>query len=99
MRLVPAGELAAAIEELSRRDRRVAVLSRHAAAMSPNVVEFTAPDNPIDFAKAMYGALRRLDDAGADVLLVEAVPEEPEWLAVRDRLTRAASSDFSDDEP
>jgi len=99
MRLVPAGELAAAIEELARRDRRVAVLSRHAAAMSRNVVEFTAPDNPIDFAKAMYGALRRLDDAGADVLLVEAVPDEPEWLAVRDRLTRAASSDFSDDEP
>jgi len=63
------------------------------------VIEVTAPDSAVDYAHAMYGALRRLDEAGADLLLVEAVPDEPEWLAVRDRLTRAASRDLSDDEP
>ena len=47
----------------------------------------------------MYRALRTLDEAGVDVILVEAVPDAPEWLAVRDRLARAARRDLADDEP
>lgn len=99
MRLVPAGGLGDLIEELVRHGRRVAVFSRHVPAVMRNVIEVTAPDTASDYAKAMYGALRKLDEAGADVLLVEAVPDGPDWLAVRDRLTRAASRDLGDDEP
>lgn len=99
MRLVPADGLRAAIEEVAQHGRRAAVFARHSTPPLTNVIEVTAPDSAVDYAHAMYGALRRLDEAGADLLLVEAVPDEPEWLAVRDRLTRAASHDLSDDEP
>jgi len=47
----------------------------------------------------MYGALRALDDAEADLRLVESVPDDPDWLAVSDRLARAARRDLEDDEP
>jgi L-threonylcarbamoyladenylate synthase len=41
------------------------------------------------FAQEMYATLRELDARAADRILVEALPEGPEWLAVRDRLYRA----------
>lgn len=49
------------------------------------------PDAPATYARRLYAALHELDDAGCDLILAEAVPEEPGWAAVRDRLHRAAS--------
>jgi L-threonylcarbamoyladenylate synthase len=34
--------------------------------------------------------LHRCDEAGARIIIVEAVPDTPEWRAIRDRLNRAA---------
>ena len=48
------------------------------------------PNNPKGYAQGLYAALRRLDDTHCDRILVEAVPETPEWMAVSDRLRRAA---------
>lgn len=45
-----------------------------------------------DYARRLYAALRELDGAGCDVILVEAPPATSEWLAVQDRLTRAAAA-------
>ena len=44
------------------------------------------------YAHGLYAALRELDTAGLDRIYVEVVPERPEWLAVRDRLKRATTS-------
>jgi L-threonylcarbamoyladenylate synthase len=63
------------------------------------VIALRAPDSAAQYAQVLYGALRELDEVGADILLVEAVPALPEWLAVRDRLARAACRDLADDEP
>jgi L-threonylcarbamoyladenylate synthase len=48
--------------------------------------------DPEAYAAGLYAALHRLDDAGCDEILVVEPPETPAWLAVRDRLARAAVS-------
>jgi len=47
------------------------------------------PRNPQAYAQRLYAALRELDSAGCEQILVEAPPEADEWAAVRDRLKRA----------
>jgi len=49
------------------------------------------PHDPEAFARALYAELHQSDEAGADIIIVEAVPETNEWRAIRDRLKRAAS--------
>jgi len=41
------------------------------------------------YAHDLYANLRRLDAANADAILIEDVPDNAEWMAVRDRLSRA----------
>jgi L-threonylcarbamoyladenylate synthase len=48
------------------------------------------PPTPEGFAHALYAALRAMDGQGADVILVEAPPQDGTWLGVNDRLRRAA---------
>lgn len=55
-------------------------------------------DNPREYARGLYAALRCLDGEGASRILVEAPPETAEWVAVRDRLQRAAAGSGVDDE-
>jgi L-threonylcarbamoyladenylate synthase len=51
------------------------------------------PDGAEGYARELYAALHRLDDAGCDLVLVDAVPDAPEWAGVRDRLDRARRRD------
>ncbi|MES2500088.1 MAG: Sua5 family C-terminal domain-containing protein, partial [Pseudomonadota bacterium] len=48
------------------------------------------PKNPVIVAEQLYGVLHRLDTLNVAQLLVQSPPETPEWLAISDRLTRAA---------
>jgi len=48
------------------------------------------PHDPAAFARALYAELHRCDEAGAEWIVVEAVPDAPEWEGIRDRLQRAA---------
>ena len=50
-----------------------------------------APRDPTRYAHDLYANLRVLDAAGAAALLVEDVPDEAPWVAVRDRLARATA--------
>lgn len=47
------------------------------------------PATPEDYARLLYAVLHEADTSGCDVLLVVSPPDEPEWLAVHDRLRRA----------
>ena len=47
--------------------------------------------DPREYAADLYAALHRLDDAGVATILVQEPPDTEDWLAVRDRLTRAAA--------
>jgi L-threonylcarbamoyladenylate synthase len=49
------------------------------------------PPDPHEFAIRLYAVLHDLDVRGFDRIFVEMPPDTDAWLAVRDRLTRAAS--------
>lgn len=49
------------------------------------------PREPQGYARRLYDALRELDGAGCETILVEEPPDTPEWNAIRDRLLRAAA--------
>jgi L-threonylcarbamoyladenylate synthase len=50
----------------------------------------TLPDDPVAYGRLLYAALRECDALGLKALWIEVVPEDDAWLAVRDRLSRAA---------
>ena len=83
-RMVPAHALD---KEISKR-KSVAVL---AFSRPDERVDFwlRMPREPQAYAQRLYAALRELDGANCEQILVEAPPDEPEWDAVRDRLKRA----------
>jgi L-threonylcarbamoyladenylate synthase len=84
-RLIPPYDLD---KEIARLKDRVAVL---AFSRPDERVEYwlRMPRDPNAYAQKLYGALRELDTAGCEEILVEAPPAAPEWAAVRDRLQRA----------
>jgi L-threonylcarbamoyladenylate synthase len=49
------------------------------------------PHDAEAFARAIYAELHRCDEAGAELIVVEAPPELPEWSGVADRLKHAAA--------
>jgi L-threonylcarbamoyladenylate synthase len=49
------------------------------------------PRDATAFARAIYAELHQCDEAGAGLIVVEALPEAPEWRAIADRLRRAAA--------
>ncbi|MBS1142087.1 MAG: translation factor [Proteobacteria bacterium] len=49
------------------------------------------PADPVGYAHDLYAALRDMDHAGVDVIIVESLPEGAEWTAVADRLRRAVA--------
>ncbi len=49
------------------------------------------PLHPRRYAQVLYSELHKSDDAGAQLIVVEAPPGTPEWQAINDRLQRAAA--------
>jgi L-threonylcarbamoyladenylate synthase len=64
------------------------------SAQVPGVVVRVLPADPAGYAAQLYAALHELDRAELDRILVTLPPDTHEWLAVRDRLRRAASGTF-----
>lgn len=56
--------------------------------VKPQIVQL--PENPAIVAEQLYGVLHHLDTLNVAQLLVQLPPDRPEWLAILDRLTRAA---------
>lgn len=50
------------------------------------------PDNPVGYASALYAVLHDLDAMGLDRIVIALPPDTPQWLAIRDRLNRAATA-------
>lgn len=48
------------------------------------------PDDAEAFARALYAQLHLCDAAGAELIIVESLPNSPAWAGVTDRLRRAA---------
>jgi L-threonylcarbamoyladenylate synthase len=58
-------------------------------AVSKHSVQLSA--DPAQYAAQLYATLHQLDRETLSWIAVEAPPDTPEWSAIRDRLTRAAS--------
>jgi L-threonylcarbamoyladenylate synthase len=65
-------------------------------------ITFETPANPSQirlqrdarlYAAALYAVLHRLDEAGHEILFVEAPPQSADWEAVWDRLTKATGTE------
>lgn len=76
------------IAALHGAGRRIALI--HMGDMPATHAALRLPAVPDGFAHALYAALRAMDGHGADVILVEAPPQDGDWLGVNDRLRRAA---------
>ncbi len=94
-RLVAAADL---LREVHARDGRVAVLARTIArpARHGERLWIAAARDAVPFAHDLYANLRDLDAVNAALILVEAVPDDAGWQAVRDRLVRATRGDDDD---
>ena len=93
MTIVPSGEIDARAAALSEGGRRVAVLAQRLPLKSHKYVTWiNAGRRPEQFGHDLYSNLRTLDKAGCQQILVQDVPEGERWIAIRDRLVRAAAS-------
>jgi L-threonylcarbamoyladenylate synthase len=88
--VAPEGEGAACAAGLAADGARVALVGPTGAPAG--VVHLAAVDGAEDLARRLYALLRAAEDAGADAVVVEAVPEVGVGRAVMDRLRRAAAS-------
>ena len=91
LRLLAGGEIERELRLALRRGERVAVLAFDAPCLIDERLQWrmAAPDSAT-YARELYAALRTLDGACADLILVEAPPQGAQWLAIADRLARAA---------
>jgi L-threonylcarbamoyladenylate synthase len=92
MLIIPVDEIDKRAEQLSEGGRRVAVLAQRLPLRTyPSVTWINAGRRPDAYAHDLYSNLRALDKAGCEQILVQDVPTEEKWTAVRDRLARGAA--------
>ncbi len=85
-------QLAGELEELLHTGKSIGLLTIGDYPFeNSRVKQLSMPDNPVQYAHELYASLRYLDDMNLDRILVEAVPENKEWLAVNDRLAKATA--------
>ena len=75
---------------LTQRQHRIALMYWSDCATAVAAAALQLPGTPSGYAHGLYAALRTLDAASAELILIEAVPQTSPWQAVNDRLRRAA---------
>ncbi|CAH2780567.1 MAG: Threonylcarbamoyl-AMP synthase (EC / SUA5 domain with internal deletion [uncultured Caballeronia sp.] len=77
-------------------EKKIALVARASSAgewaHAASVHFVAAPEDPQNYARDLYGLLRALDRANVEQILIEKLPETAEWVAVNDRLGRAAAA-------
>lgn len=90
----PAKELRRRADELARAGlKSVALLINPEQCniqATPNLIVFSMPSAPEDYARRLFAVLRLFDKAGLDRLLAEAGPDSDAWQGVKDRMRRAS---------
>jgi L-threonylcarbamoyladenylate synthase len=84
-------DLRSQLSALRPRPRRVHIIAHGQIPAGEGLATVSViPHDAEAFARAIYGELHRCDEEGADLIVVEALPEGPEWRGIADRLRRAA---------
>jgi L-threonylcarbamoyladenylate synthase len=90
--IVPAEQIDARSTSLAARGRRVGVLAwREPLTAQASVTWVSAAAQPQQYGHDLYANLRALDKCRCECILVQDVPSGEAWVAVRDRLRRAAA--------
>jgi L-threonylcarbamoyladenylate synthase len=98
--LVESDLMPALVRNLVRQEKNLAVLSFSALGPPlPGLTWLAAAAEPAGYAHALYANLRELDASGAQIIIVERPPGEAQWMAVLDRLTRAAAGSRAAEAP
>ena len=93
MSIVPSGQIDAQAAALSEGGRRIAVLAQRLPLKAHTYVTWVnAGRRPDQYGHGLYANLRTLDKAACRRILVQEVPADERWDAIRDRLLRAATS-------
>jgi L-threonylcarbamoyladenylate synthase len=87
--LINGADLDRSLHALHEHDRRVALI-HYRPVDAPVAARLTLSMDATAYAHDLYAALRRMDEAHADVIVVEAPPMASAWSGVNDRLRRAA---------
>ncbi len=83
---------ALAKEHLSIAPERIFVIAHTHIPLNAGVGRISViPHDAEAFARAIYSELHSCDEAQAELIVVEALPENAHWQAVADRLNRAAA--------
>lgn len=88
--MIAAESLPETMRRLHSAARRVALIHYTSSSFPSSVAERTLPAAATGYAHDLYAAMREMDAAGADIILIESPPVTPEWQGVNDRLRRAA---------
>ena len=67
------------------------VISRSMERCDPPHVHLPLPEDPERAHQVFYDLLRRADETGCERIVVEALPSDNAWAALRDRLHRAST--------
>jgi L-threonylcarbamoyladenylate synthase len=81
------------LSELNRQHLKVHIIAHTRIPSGEGFAPVSIiPHDAEAFARAIYGELHQCDDEGAELIIVEALPESSEWFAIGDRLKRAAAN-------
>lgn len=92
--LVEPEKLNKLVQEYSSNNKSFAVLARNDIKHNPygpNNLYVTMPKGAREYGHLLYSTLRSVDHHGCECILVEMVPDEAPWSAIRDRLMKASA--------
>lgn len=89
--LLAPDQLAKEAERRGTAGERVGIMTYTQRDWPSEAAQAMMPDSPEAYGQTLYATLRRLDQEHFAAILVEQPPEEDSWLAINDRLRRAAA--------
>lgn len=94
--MLPRAALEKEAREQGALGKRIAMLAIE--TLPAGIAGLALPAEPEAYAHGLYAAMRQLDGHAHQLLLVERPPDDAQWLAVSDRLRRAAAGAEADDD-
>ncbi len=92
LRLMDARALQTALDLLGGDAAHIAVYARtELHSRAAQLVRRRMPDDAAATAQQLFAVLREFDDQRVKLIWIETPPDAPDWLAVHDRLLRAAA--------
>ncbi|HSN73107.1 MAG TPA: L-threonylcarbamoyladenylate synthase [Steroidobacteraceae bacterium] len=94
LHVVPEKRLEQVAAEYAQKRERVAVLAmRPPGRTNRHMTWINAGSRPEAYGHALYANLRTLDRVGAQAILIQELPGDERWVAIRDRIRRAATAE------